>query len=282
MRSIVILGAGELGGALARQLAAKNVASRIVIVDEARTVAEGKALDIRQASPIDGYHAEVVGSSDESTVVGADAIVLADRASGSAAEWQGDLGLALVQRVAYLNQGAMIVCAGAMQVDIVERGVREAGMHRARLFGSAAEGLRSAIVAMTALEAGCNPSEVSLIVVGRPPNEIIVPWDEAAIGGRRATGVLSAASVARLDGRLPRLWPPGPLTLATAAAQLLAVADRHGRDGLSVFVATPRDVGEAGRVAMMPVTVGPAGVVQLLAPTLSTRDRVRLDTVLRR
>ena len=282
MRLIVILGAGELGGALARQLAASHVASRIVVVDEARTIAEGKALDIRQASPIDGYNAEVVGSSDESTVVGADAIVLADRASGTGAEWHGDLGLALVQRVAYLNRSAMIVCAGAAQVDIVERGVREAAVPRARLLGSAAEGLRSAVVAMTALEAGCSPSEVSLAVVGRPPNHIIVPWDEAAIGGRRATAVLSASSVARLDARLPRLWPPGPLTLATAAARLLAVAARRGRDGLSIFVATLREEGEEGRVAMMPATIGPGGVVQLLAPTLSTRDRVRLDTVLRR
>ena len=282
MRLIGILGAGELGGALARHLAAAHIASRIVIVDEAQTVAEGKALDIRQASPIDAYTTEVLGSSDESAVVGADAIVLADRSSGGSAEWQGDLGVALMLRMAYLNSGGMIVCAGAAQIDIVERGVREAAVPRHRLFGSAAEGLRSAVIAMTALEAGCAPSEISLTVVGRPPHEIIVPWDEVSIGGRRATSVLSAASVARLDARLPRLWPPGPLTLATAAARVLSVAAKRKRDGLTVFVAMAREEGDRGRVAMMPVTLGPHGVVQLLAPTLSTRDRVRLDTVLGR
>jgi len=40
VRSIAILGAGELGGALARQLAAADVAARIVLVDSAGTVAE--------------------------------------------------------------------------------------------------------------------------------------------------------------------------------------------------------------------------------------------------
>jgi malate dehydrogenase len=282
VRLIAILGAGELGGALARQLAAARFVSRIVIIDEARTVAEGKAIDIRQASPIDGFTTEVFGSSDESMVVGADAIVLADRASASNTEWQGDLGVALMLRVAYLNSGAMIVCAGASQSEVVERGVREGSVPRHRLLGSAAEGLRSAVIAMTALEAGCSPAEVSLTVVGRPPHEIIVPWDEASIGGRRATSVLSAPSVARLDARLPRLWPPGPLTLAAAAARVLSVAAKHKRDGLTVFVAMTREEGHRGRVAMLPVTLGPYGVVQLLAPTLSTRDRVRLDTVLGR
>jgi hypothetical protein len=256
VRLIVILGAGELGGSLARQLAVRHVASRIVIVDEARTVAEGKALDIRQASPVDGHTAEVIGSNDESTVVGADAIVLADRGAGPGGEWQGDQGLALVKRVAYLNRTAVVVCAGAAQMDIVENAVREGTLTRARVLGSAAEGLRSAV--------------------------IIVPWDEVAIGGRRATVVLSASSIARLDTRLSRLWPPGPLTLAGAAARLLAVASRRGREGFSIFVTTSREEGDGGRVAMLPATVGPGGVVQLLAPTLSTRDRVRLDTVLRR
>ena len=282
MRSIVILGAGELGGSLARQLAAQRVVSRIVMVDEARTVAEGKALDIRQASPVDGYTAEVIGSNDESMVVGADAIVLADRAKEPGGEWQGDLGLAVVKRVAYFNRTAIVVCAGATQIDIVENAVREGALTRSRVIGSAAEGLRSAVIAMTALEAGCAPAEISLTVVGRPPHQIIVPWDEVAIGGRRATAVLSAATIARLDARLSRLWPPGPFTLAGAAARMLAVAARRGRDGLSVFVTTTREEGEGGRVAMMPATVGPSGVIQLLAPTLSTRDRVRLDTVLRR
>ncbi len=55
MRSIVILGAGELGGALARQLAAADVAAQITLIDSAGSVAAGKALDILQAAPVDGY-----------------------------------------------------------------------------------------------------------------------------------------------------------------------------------------------------------------------------------
>jgi malate dehydrogenase len=286
VRSIVILGAGELGGALARQLAAAQITSAIVIVDETGSVAEGKALDIRQAAPIDRYATAVVGTTDEGAVVGADALVIADRFSTPAApsgtEWQDDPAVALVRKLALLNVAAPIVCAGARQLDLIERSVRETGIARHRLIGSAPEALRSAIVAMTALEAGCTPLDVCLTVVGRPPTQIIVPWDDASIAGRRATDVLTPPAITRLDARLARLWPPGPLTLASAATRVLAVAASRGQDILSALVAVTREEGDRGRVGMLPVTVSPRGVTSVISPTLSSRDRVRLDTALQR
>ena len=281
MRSIVIIGAGELGGAVARQIAAADITSRVVMVDDAGRVAEGKALDIRQSAPVDGYTTQVEGTTDESVVVGADVVILADRFTNNA-EWSDDAGVALVRRVVYLHPSAVVLCAGARQMDVIERGVREGGLSRQRLFGSAPEALRSAVISMTALEASCSPTEVSLTVVGRPPSEMIVPWEDASIGGRRATDVLSPPAIARLDARLSRLWPPGPMTLASAAARTLREAFTRGRRSLCAFVALTREEGTHGRVAMLPVMVAPTGVAAVVAPTLSTRDRVRLQTALQR
>ena len=280
MRSIVIIGAGELGGALARQLAAADVSSRVVMVDDAGQVAEGKALDIRQAAPVDGYSTHLTGTADESAVVGADAVVVADRAA-TGIEWQDDAGVALLRRITHLNSSAMIVCAGARQMSLVERAVREIGVARHQVLGSAPEGLRAAVISMAALEAGCSPNDVCLTVVGRPPAQVIVPWEDASIGGRRASDVLPPPAITRLDARLVRMWPPGPLTLASAATRLLSVAASRGRLSLSAFVAVSRDEGERGRVGMLPVLVQPGGIAAVLPTTLTTRDRVRLDTALR-
>jgi malate dehydrogenase len=281
VRSIVVLGAGELGGALARQVAAADIALRVVLVDDTGTVASGKALDIRQAAPVDGYSTDVAGSTDEAAVVGADAIVIADRMT-TGGEWHDDSGVALVRRIAHLNQSAMILCAGARQLDVVERGIREGGIARHRLLGSAPEALRSAVLSMTALEAGCAPAEISLTVLGRPVAQIIVPWEDASIGGRRATDVLSPPAITRLDTRLARLWPPGPITLASAATQFLHAAATRGRQTLCAFVAVTREDGERGRVGMLPVTMNAAGIATVVAPALNARDRVRLDTALQR
>jgi malate dehydrogenase len=280
VRSIVILGAGELGGALARQLAAADIAQQIVLVDEAMSAAQGKALDIRQAAPVDGYSTHLAGTGDESAVVGADAIVIADRfAAGS--EWSDDHGAALVRRVTHFNPSAVVICAGAQQMDLVERGVNEGGINRRQLVGSAPEALRSAALSVAALEAECTPTEISLMVVGRPPAQIIVPWEDASIGGFRATDVLSAPAITRLDNRLSRLWPPGPTTLASAATRMLRAAATRSAHTFSAFVVA-EDQGTRQRAGMLPVTISVRGVTSVGRPRLNARDRVRLDTALQR
>lgn len=279
MATATILGAGEIGGALARQLAAIDLVSRIVIVDDLASVAAGKALDVAQSSPVDRYHTAMSGSADVAAVVGAAIVVVADTAAGP--EWKDEGGLALIRRVAGLNQLAPIVCVGAGQSTLVERGVNELGLSRLRLFGSAPEALRSAVTAIVALEAGAAPTDISLSVLGRPPHQIIVPWDEAAIAGRCATQVLSAAQLARLDARIARLWPPAPYTLASAATRLIRTALTRTPRVHTALVAITREEGAPGRSAMMPITLQPSGIATLVPPSLSSRDRVRFDTTMR-
>ena len=279
--TVVILGAGDIGGALARQLAAADVVSRIVLVDDAGSIAAGKALDIAQAAPVDRYATALSGTNDVSAVVGASFVVFADRATQPPSEWQDEAGLALLKRVAGLNQVAPFICAGTSQATLIERGVNELGINRTRLFGSAPEALRSAITAITALEASAAPDDVSLSVLGRPPLNLIVPWDEASIAGRSATQVLTAAQLARLDARIARLWPPGPNTLAGAATRLIHTAVTRATRVHVAMVALTQAEGTPGRAAMLPVALNPSGIARLVTPALSSRDRVRLETTLR-
>jgi malate dehydrogenase len=280
--TVAILGAGDIGGALARELAALDVVSRIVIVDDLAGVAAGKALDVAQSGPVDRYHTTLSGTNDVAAAVGAKAIVIADSAGSSGPlEWADDAGLALLKRIAGLNQAAFVLCAGAKQAAIIEKGVNELGLSRMRLLGSAPEALRSAVIAITAAEAQASPSDISLSVLGRASGNVIVPWDEASIAGRCATNVLNAAQLARLDARIARLWPPGPYALGTAAARLLRTALTRSPRIHAAQVAVTRDEGLPGRSAMMPVTLNPSGISALVPPSLSSRDRVRFETAMR-
>ena len=274
MSTVVIIGAGEIGGATAREIAALDLVSRIVIVDDLASVAAGKALDIAQSSPVDGYHTALSGTSDVAAVVGAAAIVMADAPDD-------EKGFALLRRITGLNQTAPLVCAGVRHAALIEKAVNEAGVSRSRVFGSAPEALRSAVVAIAAAEASAAPSDISLSVLGRPPQQIIVPWDEASIAGRSATTVLTAAQLARLDARIARLWPPGPYALASAAARILRTAFTRSGRVHAALVAVTRDEGIPGRSAMMPVTLDAKGIAALVPPSLSTRDRVRFETTMR-
>lgn len=281
MTAVVVLGAGELGATVARAVAASGVANRVTIVDDAVDVARGKALDIHQSGALEPIDAEVAGSADLAAAVGAAAIVLADRHGAAPSEWTGEDGLQRLARVRALNPGALIVCAGASQLDLVERAVLEQGGDRRRLVGSAPEALRAAAVALTCLEAGCAPRDLSLTLIGRPPAAAFVPWTDAAIAGQPVATVLDPPALARLDTRLARLWPPGPQALGAAAGRVVRLALVGGPGSACVF-AVPDRAGEIPRRgAALPVSFWPDGL-RVVVPQLSTRDRVRLEGVLRR
>ena len=79
MQDVAIIGAGELGGATAHALARSNLVRSITLIDDTRRVAAGKALDIAQAAPVEGFATQVSGATDVSVAAGASIVILADR-----------------------------------------------------------------------------------------------------------------------------------------------------------------------------------------------------------
>ncbi len=63
MQEVAIIGAGELGGAVAHALARSNLVRSIRLIDETGRVAAGKALDIAQAAPIEGFATRLSGAN---------------------------------------------------------------------------------------------------------------------------------------------------------------------------------------------------------------------------
>lgn len=76
MDKISIIGAGNVGATTALLLAQKELADEIVLVDIIEGLAEGKALDISQAGAIEGFSANVTGSSDYSMISNSKIIVV--------------------------------------------------------------------------------------------------------------------------------------------------------------------------------------------------------------
>jgi malate dehydrogenase len=278
MRASAIIGAGELGGALAHVLARRDLVPVIRLIDETGHVAEGKALDIMQAAPIEGFATVVSGSADLTRAAGAALVILADRSSGG--EWEGDEGLLLLKRLSQLDAGHVVLCAGASQRELIERGVRELRFARKRLFGSAPEALAAAVRAIVALETNGSASDVALAVLGVPPSHVVVPWEEATIGGFAATRVLDETARRRLAARIAPLWPPGPYALAWAGAKAAEAVLGRSRRTISGFIAPDDSNGRRARTAALPLRLGETGVLSDDLPSLSVHDRVALDNAM--
>jgi malate dehydrogenase len=280
MSTVCVIGAGDTGGAIAHALARGERVARVMLVDAAAKAAAGKALDIQQSGAVEGFHVRLEGTDDLSRVAGCAVCVVADRFGHPSSEWQGDEGLALINRLAPYAGDAPLVFAGASQAGLLRAADSEAHLKRPRLIGSSPEALVSAVRAIVAMEAHCSPSEVNLTVLGTPPAGFVVPWSEASIGGYGLERVLSQVQLTRIEARAARLWPLGPFALGLAAARVAEGVVRSSRRGFSVLTVLGGEFGVRGRVGALPVVLSPSGIAHTRVPTLNTRERVRLETAL--
>ncbi len=276
MHTVAILGAGDLGGALARTLASGDAVSRIVLIDDARAVAVGKALDIRQAGPIESYDTAIDGSDDLHEVAGADVVVLADRHGQP--ELSGEAGLALVDRVVRMAS-APLVFAGAGHHVLMTLAIKELKIATARLIGSAPVAAAAAARALMAPALDASPVDVTIPILGLPPAWVLA-WDRACSAG--APVDMPPHAAARVEQVLAASWPPGAYSLASAASQVTRAILTGSRRRFCCFQATP--FGSIHPVVFAaPVTLGPSGIATVVVPELTPRQRVALEsTVLAR
>jgi malate dehydrogenase len=274
MGFIAIVGSGALGGAIAHALARRDRVGEVRLIDPHGQVAQGKALDIRQSSPIAGFSTRVTSAESINAAIGADVIVLAD-AAASEKEHAGEDGLAIARQILRAEEAAPIVCAGAMQRELIDRCVGELHTARSRVLGSAPLALESAIRAMTGLMLNASGVEVSLRVLGVPPRAAVIAWEEATASGIPVRSQLPPHVIAALSARLPGLWPPGPYALGSAAARVVEAMARGARRRFSCFVAQER-----GGVVALPVELGSGGVSRVVEPTLTRQERTMLENAM--
>ena len=74
-KKIALVGAGNIGGTLALLAGMKDLGD-VVLLDLADGVAKGKALDIAEAAPVEGFDANMTGTADYSDIAGADVVIV--------------------------------------------------------------------------------------------------------------------------------------------------------------------------------------------------------------
>ncbi|HEY8580161.1 MAG TPA: malate dehydrogenase, partial [Beijerinckiaceae bacterium] len=72
---IALIGAGQIGGTLALLAGLKELGD-IVLFDIADGIPQGKALDLAEASPVEGFDSKLSGASDYSAIAGADVVIV--------------------------------------------------------------------------------------------------------------------------------------------------------------------------------------------------------------
>ncbi|HTV02593.1 MAG TPA: hypothetical protein VMF13_18735 [Luteitalea sp.] len=262
MPFVAILGAGPLGGALTYALASRGRFDEIRLIDPEKTLAAGKALDILQSGPVDGYSTRVTGSASLDAAAGAWVVLLADPITPDP-----------LKHIAELHRrspGAILVTADTAHHLVMARAVATGAIPPDRLVGSAPTAAASAARALLALDCDTSPADIHVAIAARAEatGRCALDWATTTIEGDAAEARLRREERAREDARFAGLWPPGPLTLAAAAARVAEAAWFGSRRAWPAWWVTD---GGAAPPVVQRLRFAPGGRVRAAGDTASIR-----------
>ena len=74
-KKIALIGGGQIGGTLAHLISLKELGD-VVIFDIAEGLPQGKALDLGQSGPVEGFNAKLKGTNSYADIAGADVVIV--------------------------------------------------------------------------------------------------------------------------------------------------------------------------------------------------------------
>jgi len=276
MISVAILGAGELGATLARRLAESGRCRSVVLVDADEGRAKGKALDLLQSGPVEGYDTRLVGALSLDGLGALDALVVADPPDLPVAAPDVAPPESFVKSLARATGPGVLLVASAHGAALVGAAVR-AGLARARVLGSSPLATAGALRAGLGEELQVAARQIELTVLGLPPDRPILPRGSATVGGLPVERLSPLAERRVLEAVRRRV--PGPVALAVAAERVLAAVFARATSVLPSFAVLEGEYGHRHAAVAVPCRLGRGRLQGIVEVALDGVDRTAFDNL---
>ncbi|MCG8352566.1 MAG: malate dehydrogenase [Chloroflexales bacterium] len=289
---ISIIGAGFVGSTTAHWVAAKELGD-IVLLDIVEGIPQGKALDLYEASPIEGFDARVIGTNDYADTANSDIIVVtsgAPRKPGMSREdlikVNADITRACISSTVSLSPNATIIMVNN-PLDAMTYLARDvSGFPKNRVFGQAGILDSARYRTFIAMEANVSVEDVQAMLMGGHGDEMVPLPRFSTIGGIPVTEFIPKD---RLDaivertrkggGEIVNLLKTGSAYYAPAAATAQMV-EAVLRDKKRVIPCAAYLEGEYGLSDIyfgVPVVLGAGGVERIIELPLNDDEKALLQ-----
>ena len=142
-KKITLIGAGQIGGTLAHLIALKELGD-VVLFDVASGVAKGKALDIAQSSPVNGFNTKLIGTDNYEDTKNSDVIIVTagvPRKPGMTRDDLLGINLKIIKEVAdgikNTSPNAFVICI-TNPLDVIVMALQKySGMPKNKIVGMA-------------------------------------------------------------------------------------------------------------------------------------------------
>ncbi|MFO0604987.1 MAG: malate dehydrogenase [Polyangiales bacterium] len=289
---IALIGAGNIGGELAALVARRQLGDVVLFdIPSKADFARGKALDLMQNAAIEGFDANVVGTSDWKDCAGADVIIVTagvPRKPGQSRDDLVGINLPIIENVA---KGAKEHCPDAFTIiisnplDVMVWAFREVTGFDARKVVGMAGVLDSArLQHFLAAEAGVSHKDVRAMVLGGHGDDMVPARGYCTVNGVPVSELIAADKLDAIEkrtrgggGEIVKLM--GTSAYYAPATAAIEMAEAYLYDQKRLLPCAVRLNGQYGYDDLylgVPVVIGGAGAEKIVEITLSDAEKAML------
>jgi malate dehydrogenase len=294
---IALIGAGQIGGTLALLAGLKELGD-IVLFDVVEGVPQGKALDLVEASPVEGFDAKIAGGNDYSVIAGADVVIVTAGVPRKPGMSRDDLIGINAKVVATVGENIKKHCPNAFVItitnplDVMVWVMREAcGLPHNRVVGMAGVLDSARFRYFLAEDMGVSVQDVSAFVLGGHGDDMVPLIRYSTVAGIPLPDVIKMGwtTQERIDkivqrtrgggGEIVNLLKTGSAFYAPAASAI-AMAESYLLDKKRVLPCAAYLTGQYGVKDLyvgVPVVIGAKGVERIVEISLNPEEKAMFD-----
>ena len=296
-KKITLIGAGQIGGTLAHLIALKELAD-VVLFDVAAGIAKGKALDIAQSSPVNGFNVNLSGTDNYEDTKNSDVIIITagvPRKPGMTRDDLLGINLKIIKQVAEgikkSSPNAFVICI-TNPLDVIVMALQKySGLPKNKIVGMAGILDSSRFIYFLSQELKVPVKKIKSFVLGGHGDSMVAMLESTEVEGKKINDLIKEGKLSknRLDQIVDRTKKGGAeivkyLEKGSAfyapAASGVEMAECYLKDLKKQLPCAAHLNGEYGFkdiYAGVPVIIGSNGVEKIIEINLSESEKKDFD-----
>ena len=296
-KKITLIGAGQIGGTLAHLIAIKDLAD-VVLFDVAAGIAKGKALDIAQSSPVNGFNVNLSGTNNYEDTKNSDVIIITagvPRKPGMTRDDLLGINLKIIKQVAEgikkTSPNAFVICI-TNPLDVIVMALQKySGLPKNKVVGMAGILDSSRFIYFLSQELNVSVQKIKSFVLGGHGDSMVAMLESTIIEGKKIQDLIKEGKISqeKIDKIIDRTKKGGAeivkyLEKGSAfyapAASGVEMAESYLKDQkkqLPCAVYLDGQYGAKDIYAGVPVIIGKNGVEKVVEIQLSQKEKEDFD-----
>ena len=296
-KKISLIGAGQIGGTLAHLIALKELAD-VVLFDVAAGIAKGKALDIAQSSPVNGFNVNLSGTDNYEDTKNSDVIIVTagvPRKPGMTRDELLGINLKIIRQVAEgikkTSPDAFVICI-TNPLDVIVMALQKySGLPKNKIVGTAGILDSSRFIYFLSQELKVPVQKIKSFVLGGHGDSMVAMLGSTEIDGKKINDLVKEGKISktRLEQIVDRTKKGGAEIVkylekgsafyapAASGVEMAESYLKNQKKQLPCAVNLNGEYGAKDIYAGVPVIIGSAGVEKIIEIELSSEEKKNFD-----